>query len=293
MSSEKRGVKQTFTAHTATSADGTIVGYRRYGRGPGVVLLHGGMMAAQGLDELARALSSEFTVFVPDLRGRGMSGPFRDGHSIRDEVDDLHAVLLETGAANVFGLSAGAVFALEAARHLPEIERLAVYEPPFPLSGEKSTVDWLPEYDERLAAGNLGGALVTVSRGTGDSSPLAWLPRFLTEPFMNFAIRAQAAEIAAGEVPLQDLIPTMGHDARVIARTKDDLEAFRTLGARVLLMRGSRSPRNLRAPIDALHVILPDAEHCVIRGAGHLAPANGHQPRTVALRIAPFFTRRT
>lgn len=285
----KRTTPPPFITRTVTSADGTRIGYRQYGSGPALVLAHGGMMAAQDFDDLAGALSNAFTVCVPDMRGRGMSGAFTEDHSIAKVVEDIHAVLVETSAARVFGLSAGAVFALEAARRLPEIERLAVYEPPFPLTGEESTVGWLPEFDERLDAGNLGGALITVSRGTGDSSPLNWLPRFLTAPFMNFAIRAQAAEIGEHEVPLKDLIPTIRHDARVIERTKDGLSAFRGLQTRVLLMRGTRSPRNLRAPIDALHALLPDAEYCVFAGFGHLAPTNGKKSRAVASRLEQFF----
>lgn len=288
---DKRAAQTPFTTHLVTSTDGTTIGYRRYGRGrPSVVLVHGGMMAAQGLNDLAGALSTHFTLCVPDLRGRGMSGAFGEDHSITTEVEDLHAVVVETGAGSVFGLSAGAVFALEAARRLPEIEQLAVYEPPFPLTGEESTVGWLPEYEKMLDAGNLGGALITVSRGTGDSSALRWLPRFLAEPFMNFAIRAQAAEVGEHEVPLKDLIPTLRHDARIIERAKDELEVFRGLQARILLMRGTRSPRNLQAPIDALRVILPHAEYCVLQGAGHLAPTNGQQTRTVAQRLKAFFT---
>lgn len=285
----RRTTRVPFTTHTVASADGTSIGYRRYGDGPGVVLVHGGMMAAQDFDELAVAMSDAFTVCVPDMRGRGMSGAFTADHSLAKVVEDLHAVLVETSARNVFGLSAGALFALEAARHLSEIEKLAVYEPPVPLTGEESTVGWLPDYEAKLTSGNLGGALITVSRGTGDASPLTWLPRFLTEPVMNLAIRAQAADVGEHEVPLRDLIPTIDHDARVIEATKDGLGAFRGLRAGVLLMRGTRSPRNLRAPIDALHVLLPGAEYCVLEGAGHLAPANGEKPRAVARLLEQFF----
>lgn len=59
-----------------TSADGTTIGFRRYGAGPGLVLIHGGMNSAQDLGDLASLLSDAFTVLVPDRRGRGMSGPF-------------------------------------------------------------------------------------------------------------------------------------------------------------------------------------------------------------------------
>jgi len=92
--------------------------------------VHGGGQASQNLTTLARALSGSFTVYVPDRRGRGMSGPYREDHGVRREVEDLDALLGQTGAPNVFGLSAGAVIAIEAARTLPAVTRLALYEPP-------------------------------------------------------------------------------------------------------------------------------------------------------------------
>jgi pimeloyl-ACP methyl ester carboxylesterase len=58
-----------------TSKDGTKIGYRQYGAGPGVVLLHGGLQASQNFTTLAQLLSDTFTVYVPDRRGRGMSAP--------------------------------------------------------------------------------------------------------------------------------------------------------------------------------------------------------------------------
>ena len=64
-----------FTTESLRSADGNVLGYRRLGSGPGLILLHGGMMAAQNFMRLAELLSDSFTVYVPDRRGRGSSGP--------------------------------------------------------------------------------------------------------------------------------------------------------------------------------------------------------------------------
>jgi pimeloyl-ACP methyl ester carboxylesterase len=52
------------------------------GRGPGVVLVHGGMQAAQNFTKLATVLADTFTVYVPDRRGRGLSGPFGDRYGL-------------------------------------------------------------------------------------------------------------------------------------------------------------------------------------------------------------------
>ena len=42
-----------YSTGSVTSADGTRIGYRQVGRGPGLVLVHGGGQAAQNLMQLA------------------------------------------------------------------------------------------------------------------------------------------------------------------------------------------------------------------------------------------------
>ncbi|MGD0985971.1 MAG: alpha/beta hydrolase [Acidimicrobiales bacterium] len=104
---------------TLTSRDGTVIGYRQLGHGPGVVLLHGAGQSSRNFLTLARAMADQFTLYVPDRRGRGMSGPYSKDHGLDDEVEDVEALLSETGAHYVFGPSAGAVIALEAALRIP------------------------------------------------------------------------------------------------------------------------------------------------------------------------------
>jgi len=73
--------------------DGTDVsatGSRRH-RPPGVVLLHGRHAGGPESHEPWPPpwLSDGFTVYVPDRRGRGMSGPRSpDDHGITKEIDD-------------------------------------------------------------------------------------------------------------------------------------------------------------------------------------------------------------
>ncbi len=115
---------------TVTSGDGTKIGYRRFGAGPALILLHGSVASGAHLTDLAGLLSDAFTVVVPDRRGRGLSGPYRTGDELQQELEDLAALLEATGAEKVWGLSSGACIALNAARTTPAIRRLALFEPP-------------------------------------------------------------------------------------------------------------------------------------------------------------------
>src|ERR1700760_3096809 len=76
---------------SVTSADGTTIGYWPTRRGPAVVVLHGSNESAASHTQLAQALASQFTVYLPDRRGRGRSGPPQPGHSMRTQAGDRQA----------------------------------------------------------------------------------------------------------------------------------------------------------------------------------------------------------
>src|SRR5262245_28037121 len=95
----------SFAKHSVTSKDGTTIGFRRLGHGPGLILLHGGMKSSEDFLKLGKALSDAFTVYLPDRRGRGLSGPPGDHFGVQREVEDVQAIIAETGAPNIFGLS--------------------------------------------------------------------------------------------------------------------------------------------------------------------------------------------
>ena len=96
-----------YTKSTVTSKDGTVIGYRQMGSGPGLILMHGDIGASQHFMGLANALADVFTVYIPDRRGRGLSGPFGDNYGLQKEVEDVDSLLKKTGAHYLFGASSG------------------------------------------------------------------------------------------------------------------------------------------------------------------------------------------
>lgn len=277
-------------ARAVTSADGTTIGYRRVGDGPGVVLVHGAMQASQNFTRLAAALSDQFTVYVPDRRGRGMSGPYRDDHGLATEVQDLGALLDQTHAHNVFGLSAGAVIAIEAARTLPAITKLALYEPPLESDGVIHT-SWLPRYEREMAAGKPAAALVTMMKGTADRTPLRLVPRFLLTGVFGLAIRMTAGKpVPDGLVSPRDLIPTMHYEARTVLEAAGPLDRFASLPCEVLLLGGADSAGNLTVTLDRLSAVLPSARRVTLPRTGHTAADNSGKPELVAAQLRTFFS---
>jgi len=278
----------TLQTGTVSSRDGTTIGYRRVGSGPGVILLHGGMQSGQSFTKLAAALSDAFTVYLPDRRGRGMSGPFTEDHGIAKEVDDLHALLYATGARNVFGLSAGAVIALQAALSGPEIAKLALYEPPLSFDGVSST-QWVARYERELDSGRLASAFVSIIKGTGDPGGIQLVPRFVLVPMMNLALKADQKSREPGLVSIGDLIPTMRYDSRTIMDSAGSLDRFAAVRGDVLLLGGAKSAQYLKAALDGLGAVLPHARRVILPGVGHTAAADTGTPNLVAAELRIFF----
>nr|WP_256466876.1 alpha/beta hydrolase [Bradyrhizobium sp. 1] len=269
--------------------DGTVIGYRQLGSGPGLVLLHGAMQSAASFADLGAALADRFTVLIPDRRGRGLSGAFRPDHCMATEIDDLGRLLAETGARNVFALSAGASIALHTALVNPAISRLALYEPPLEFGAVQPRC-WAAGYEAALAKGDLPAALVAVLKGTGDNEVMTKLPASVLRSFFAMMMRLRPNAAAGNGPPLATLIPTVHYDIELIAETAGDLDRFKGLTTETLLLGGDRSQEYLTAALNALVEILPNATRVEFKGAGHIAADNEGDPARVAAELRRFFT---
>jgi pimeloyl-ACP methyl ester carboxylesterase len=277
-----------YTTGSVASKDGTAIGYRQMGQGPGLILVHGGMQASQNLMKLAVALSDAFTVYMPDRRGRGLSGPYGDNYSIQKAVDDMQALLSKTEAHNVFGLSAGAIISLQSALLLPHIHKLAIYEPPLVIHGSLPSA-WLPRYDQEIRQGKIAAAMVTAAKGMQDTPLFSAIPRFITVPLMTLAMKAEAKEVKGDDVPLQNLVPTIHFDAQMVFGAENTIENFKDVRADVLLLGGSKSPAYLKYALDCLNTVLPHVKRIEFPGLGHLAADNDGKPERVAQELRRFF----
>jgi pimeloyl-ACP methyl ester carboxylesterase len=140
--------------HTTTSRDGTTVAYVSEGHGDPLVLVPGAFSYRRypGLVKLAGPLAARFTVYSYDRRGRGDSGDTKP-YAVEREIEDLAAVIDAAGGhAHVWGLSSGAVPALEAAAAGLPIRRLAVHEPPFVVAFVLTMLRLMPKAWKTLTA---------------------------------------------------------------------------------------------------------------------------------------------
>jgi pimeloyl-ACP methyl ester carboxylesterase len=279
------------TLDTVTSADGTAIACHRLGYGPGLVLLHGMMQTGHSNIELARHLAGDFTCYVPDRRGRGRSGPCGPDHGLRQEIEDLTALLEATGADNVVGVSAGAIIALRTALAMPSVRKVVAFEPPLDLDGS-TPAGWLDRFDREIAAGRIPAALVTGMRAARLGPPVFnVMPRALLELLTAMMLKKQDKAAVDGETTYRELAPTIHHDAQVVAETAGDLDVYRSMGAEVLLLGGTKSPAHLRSALTALQGVLPRARRVDLAGLDHSATSNAAmrgRPERVAEEIRRF-----
>ncbi|MFF1833439.1 alpha/beta fold hydrolase [Streptomyces sp. NPDC058231] len=266
-----------------------MIGYRKMGRGPGLVLLHGGMKSSQDFMRLGRLMSDAFTVYIPDRRGRGLSGPFGDRFSVMREVEDMQAVISGTRARYMFGLSAGALVTLRTALEVPAIEMAALYEAPFSIDDSVPT-EWVPSYERRLSEGRIAAAVISIMKGLGTEPLFQRMPRRLLVPTMALIMRLQG-DGSDSDVTIRDLAPTMRYDMKIIGEMSDTLSDYANLGTSVLLMRGTKGPSYFEVAVEGLADALPQRRVTVLAGLGHDGPENDGGPDRVAKELHDFFRR--
>ncbi|MBR7838544.1 alpha/beta hydrolase [Actinospica durhamensis] len=251
---------EDYATGSVPSADGTGIGFRYRGEGPAVVLLHGSMESGLNHIALADALAGAFTVYLPDRRGRGLSGPHAADHGLATEVADLAAVLEHAGAERVFGVSAGGLVALEAARRYPSISKAALYEPALVLADSFYDNSWLPAFDAQIAAGKVPAAMVT-SMFAMRLAPAALklFPRGLLARLTDLMLKGEDKKAGPDEVTMRRLAPTIRHEGVIIGEAKGTEAGYADVAAEVLLLSGGHGLDWLRPGHDALAHTLPHA----------------------------------
>ncbi|SDR90595.1 Pimeloyl-ACP methyl ester carboxylesterase [Friedmanniella luteola] len=257
---------------TARSADGGTILVSTVGSGPGVVVLHGGGIAARDYHRLAAALAERCTVHLYDRRGRPGSPPLDGTETVATDVADLAAVLEHTGARQVFGHSGGGFVALRAGLALP-LERIAVYDPGLSVDGRPSFA-FLEAFEEAVSRGQHARAMTVMARAVHPQDPGAKLPyaaaELLTRAFLRTPIGRRFVE----------LLPTVPPEVRRIAEHDGPASDYTGITAEVLLAAGSRSSTYFAENCAALAAAIPGGRAVVLPGCSHNA-ANIARPSFV------------
>lgn len=249
----------------ATSADGTTIGYRTLGSGPGLIVVGGALRDAEDYLPLAEALAKSCTVHVVDRRGRGASGPQGPRYSLQDEVEDLLAIHTETGARWAFGHSYGGLVVLETARMTEALDRIVVYEPGVPVAPVPT--QWMEPYRERLNAGDPYGAFAHFIRGSGGApAVVARMPHWYLRAVMRIGLRGRTWRRIR---PL--LWANLAEHEQIVTR-QGHLDDYRAVTAPTLVLTGDKSPVASRNDFGLLQDTLPHVVVEPLPGLDHFGP---------------------
>lgn len=244
-----------------TSRDGTSIAYTRRGRGPAVVLVGGGLDDGTENEPLAVELAERFTTYNYARRGRGASGDTAP-YAVERELEDLAALIAAAGGrAHVFGVSSGAMFALEAAMAGLPIARLAIYDVPY---ASLPFDDYRSELAAALAAGRRGDAVALFMRLAGASD-----------------VDVAGARSSPYWPGAEALAHTLAYDAALYG--PPPAERLATIGQPTLVATGGASELFVAAA-DAVAAAVPHAERVTLEGQGHVA-----DPQALAALLGRFF----
>ncbi len=244
--------------------DGGSIAVWVEGEGPPLVLVHGSVSDHNVFAPLVGELRDEFTLFAMDRRGFGAS---RDdpGHSAEREFNDV-ATVVEAVAARtrqpvmLFGSSWGANCALGAARDMPTLRALILYEPSL---GRRHPPGSLDRIEERITAGDSEDVLIEMGTEAG-----------LTEE--QIAERRAAPNWSQRVVS----VSTMVREARIEEGWNWQTERFADIAVPTLLLTGSETPAELAEITSLTAATIPGAHVHVLAGHGHFAHVS--EPALVA-----------
>ncbi|MDQ0403443.1 alpha/beta fold hydrolase [Streptomyces sp. NBC_01723] len=259
------------------SADGTEIAFEQSGRGPAVVLVASALADRSDTTKLAALLAQHFTVVNYDRRGRGASG---DAHAYAPdrEIEDIAALVEHVGgSASLFGSSSGAVLALRAAAAGVNVDRLALYEPPFVVAegDDGPPKDLAQQITVMLAEGRHSDAVkYFMTRVQGMPGIAVFFMKLMPKMWAN----------------LTKLAGTLPYDIAVMGDTQQgkplDAEEWKGVAVRTRVLTGGKSSAAFQRAALALTEILPQADHRTLPGLNHGAVVMA--PKKIAPEIIEF-----
>lgn len=264
----------------AVSADGTQIAGRVRGRGPALVLVHGGIGDGEvAWEALLPHLTNRFTCYLPSTRGRGLSNDNPD-HSPPRLVEDVTAFVESIGEpVSLVGWSGSWAWVLGAAARSSSVAAVAVHEPAVLSVMVDDDVARTSATMEQVGVAAAEGRLLDAVRAFS-----AWIctPREVAAlEAMDFYERW------AGCIPA--MLRFIGADASYQGSRSADPEALQAITAPVLLLRGQQTALGTWFADANRHIArhVPEAQIRELPGAGHFAPLIA--PEQIAVELVRFF----
>ncbi|HKG12601.1 MAG TPA: alpha/beta fold hydrolase [Pyrinomonadaceae bacterium] len=230
--------------------------YEAMGKGPAVVLVHGGLVDSRLWDGQMKPLSKHFRVVRYDIRGYGRSPAPTGEYYV---IEDLRALLdyLKIDKATVVGLSLGGIVAADfALEHPARVESLV-------LVGSGLRGDKQPRNEQTTRAYQIGAR----------EGAEKYFEAFM-ETDMLAGIRDRPRARAAMHTMMVDNLKASEYIAKGWPQAPEPPTAERLAQIKppTLVVIGSLDGKNLQNIADTLATKIPNARKVVIEGASHHPP---------------------
>ena len=250
---------------------GQRIQVRELGQGPPVILVHGYPLDGAMWSGVARALSTRFRVFKPDLPGRG-ENPTVPAGTIEDHAAFVEAILAQFPApAGLAGFSMGGYVALALLkRGVAGVGALALLDTRAAADSEAAR----EARDASIAMVRSGGAAAIADGITGK----LLAPASLQNP--NLIERLK-------RIILRQKPETLESDLTAMRDRPDSTELLSRIAAPTIVLAGDRDVITPPAEVQSMAGAIDGARFVTIPGAGHLTPME--RPGAVAAALSEFF----
>ncbi len=267
----------TQRTHHVTSTDGVTIGGAVHGQGPPLVFLHGAVGDGDiDWDLLLGHLIGRFTCYLPNLRGRGLSGDHPDLRTSRI-VEDFATYVDSIGEpTGLVGWSGGASWALAVAAKADTVTAVAPFEP-----GMLSLMD---EQDQAA----IGNAVARTGELAAEGHLAAAARAFAGFPFNDeeIAVAEDAGYFEAAGRYVPNLLNLLQHAMESKDPTADPA-VLGAIKAPVVVLLGSDTKPFFATSARYVADHVPNARIHEIPGAGHAAPLT--HPEALAEALIDFF----
>lgn len=260
-----------------TASDGCRLVHLVEGRGPTLVLVHGGLARSSAWIATADVLRTSYTCVLPDLRAHGASD-WGGGPDLDRSATDLLELLDVWGPTHALvGHSYGALVALEAARRAAPgaVGRLLLYEPPLSVARPVMDDATVARVQAAAADGRFEDALGLHLSSSAGGLTDAEVEGLRTNPLLRATyadLVAQATAVAPGVRASTGLTSA---------------EPYRAVRVPTRILVGTESAHDpFRTSAEALAAAMPRADIRELEGQSHLALLMA--PHLVAAAVEDF-----
>lgn len=265
--------------HFAITSDGVAIGGTVHGEGPPLVFLQG-VLGDGDIDwaALLPHLTSQFTCYLPSMRGRGLSTDHSD-LSVGRVMDDYLTYVESVGEpVGLVGWSGGANHVLAVAARTEKVFGVAAFEP---------VANSLMDENERAA---LLGAVATMRRLASEGRLSEAGRAFASYPFTDsdIAVAEDAGYFKAVARYVPHTVELFRQFAQYDGLMPDDPAVLGAVSAPVLVIHGTDTKSFMTESVRYVSDHVPRSQIRQIPAAGHAAPLTDSD--TFAEALITFFS---